>query len=107
MRQAWAILLDSVDLVQAQNCQVDLTHALDIESHVVRDRERTGWPSIVLGCSWGTIVSCRCWGREGLPKSISANIAIFKVMPRSKFYKFRSQRERHNASRSRLKPSFA
>jgi len=29
MRQKRAILLDSVDLVQAQNCQVDLTHALN------------------------------------------------------------------------------
>jgi hypothetical protein len=28
MRQKWAILLDSVELVQAQHCQVDLTHAL-------------------------------------------------------------------------------
>jgi hypothetical protein len=29
MCQKGAILLDSVDLAQAQNCQVDLTHALD------------------------------------------------------------------------------
>jgi hypothetical protein len=28
MRQKKAILLDSVNLVQAQNCQVDLAHAL-------------------------------------------------------------------------------
>jgi hypothetical protein len=28
MRQKWAILLDSVSLAQAHNCQVDLTHAL-------------------------------------------------------------------------------
>ena len=34
MRQKWAILLDSVDLVQAQNCQGDLTHA---ESRYGRD----------------------------------------------------------------------
>jgi len=27
MRQKWAILLESVDLVQAQNCQVDLMHS--------------------------------------------------------------------------------
>jgi len=27
MRQKWAILLDSVELVQAQHCQVDLTPA--------------------------------------------------------------------------------
>lgn len=27
MRQKEAILLDGADLVQAQNCQVDLTHA--------------------------------------------------------------------------------
>ena len=27
-QQAGAILLDSVDLAQAQNCQVDLTHVL-------------------------------------------------------------------------------
>jgi len=28
MCQKWAILLDSVDLVHTENCQVDLTHAL-------------------------------------------------------------------------------
>jgi hypothetical protein len=27
MRQKWALLLDSLDLAQAQNCQGDLTHA--------------------------------------------------------------------------------
>jgi len=31
MCQKGAILLDSVDLAQAQNCQVDLTHAQRIE----------------------------------------------------------------------------
>jgi hypothetical protein len=29
MRQKWALLLDSLDLAQAQNCQGDLTHALE------------------------------------------------------------------------------
>jgi hypothetical protein len=31
MCQKWAILLDSLNLVQAQNCQMDLTHALNFK----------------------------------------------------------------------------
>jgi hypothetical protein len=45
MRQKWAILLDSVGLVQAQNCQGDLTLALQ---HNVKHISVI--PSSILAC---------------------------------------------------------
>jgi len=45
MRQKWVILLDSLDLIQAQNCQVDLTHALALALYAFS----------FLGNMWGVL----------------------------------------------------
>ena len=45
MCQKGTILLDSVDLVQAQNCQVGLTHPLTSDFRISVRSSRSGSPS--------------------------------------------------------------